>query len=205
MFSPLGTSLLYVFFFSILRANAVPHVGLPEIKRHAGLFEGQPGPRNGNWAEEAARTAENIRRDNGCPALPAPVDRWLDYSVKTRTATQYSDDSLTCPTPVSLLHRGLDKRDDYSCDENNPCSNFACCAKSGYCGYGEKYCGDGTSPGPNDVCWSNCDAHAPCGRDALVANTTCPLNVCCSEFGFCGTTQDFCGTVISLGSPLFHR
>lgn len=21
----------------------------------------------------------------------------------------------------------------------------------------------------------------------------CPLNVCCSEFGFCGTTEDFCG------------
>src|ERR1039457_6627204 len=22
----------------------------------------------------------------------------------------------------------------------------------------------------------------------------CPLNVCCSKFGFCGTTSDFCGT-----------
>ena len=27
----------------------------------------------------------------------------------------------------------------------------------------------------------------------MVTNTTCPLNVCCSQFGFCGTTSDFCG------------
>ncbi|KAJ9297889.1 CAZyme family GH18 [Paecilomyces variotii] len=28
---------------------------------------------------------------------------------------------------------------------------------------------------------------------AAVANTTCPLNVCCSKYGFCGTSEDFCG------------
>ena len=44
------------------------------------------------------------------------------------------------------------------------------------------------------MCWSNCDAKAECGINADPVNTTCPLNVCCSEFGFCGTTSDFCGT-----------
>lgn len=33
-----------------------------------------------------------------------------------------------------------------------------------------------------------------CGRDALPGNENCPLNVCCSEFGNCGTTSEFCGT-----------
>lgn len=33
-----------------------------------------------------------------------------------------------------------------------------------------------------------------CGHDAGPGNETCPLNVCCSEFGNCGTTVDFCGT-----------
>ncbi|KAK1771446.1 glycosyl hydrolases family 18-domain-containing protein [Phialemonium atrogriseum] len=42
-----------------------------------------------------------------------------------------------------------------------------------------------------DGCISDCDAHAECGEFALPANKTCPLNVCCSEFGFCGTTTDF--------------
>ncbi|KAH8882031.1 hypothetical protein GQ53DRAFT_589853, partial [Thozetella sp. PMI_491] len=82
--------------------------------------------------------------------------------------------------------------DAYSCDEAHPCSNGACCGKSGYCGYGTTYCGDGTTP--NSVCWSNCNATAECGINANPANTTCPLNVCCSQYGFCGTTADFCDT-----------
>ncbi|GAW17403.1 hypothetical protein ANO14919_068600 [Xylariales sp. No.14919] len=39
---------------------------------------------------------------------------------------------------------------------------------------------------------SNCDARAECGADAAVPGTTCPLNVCCSFYGFCGTTSLFC-------------
>ncbi|KAL6229317.1 hypothetical protein BDW75DRAFT_245845 [Aspergillus navahoensis] len=41
-------------------------------------------------------------------------------------------------------------------------------------------------------CQSNCDATAECGRDAATPGTLCPLNICCSEFGFCGTTEEFC-------------
>jgi GH18 family chitinase/LysM repeat protein len=32
-----------------------------------------------------------------------------------------------------------------------------------------------------------------CGRNAAPGNETCPLNVCCSEYGNCGTTIKFCG------------
>ncbi|KAF7304029.1 hypothetical protein MIND_00634200 [Mycena indigotica] len=74
-----------------------------------------------------------------------------------------------------------------SCTPDIPCSNGACCnGKSGFCGFGSKFCG-------TDVCTSNCNAKAECGVDAPPENTTCPLNVCCSQFGFCGTTTDFCG------------
>ncbi|KAL7651280.1 hypothetical protein ACMYSQ_011013 [Aspergillus niger] len=54
------------------------------------------------------------------------------------------------------------------------------------CGYGKDFCGD--------TCISNCNATAPCGKDASPVNATCPLNVCCSEWGFCGTSDDFCST-----------
>lgn len=66
---------------------------------------------------------------------------------------------------------------------------------SNVCGYGPTYCGDG--------CQSHCDAKAECGQYAEVPGTTCPLNVCCSEFGFCGTTADFCGNNCqsNCGSP----
>jgi chitinase len=60
-----------------------------------------------------------------------------------------------------------------------------------WCGYGPTSCGtNGISP--NDVCLSNCDAHAECGKFAKIPGTTCPLNVCCSKHGFCGMKSDFC-------------
>ncbi|KAL2817250.1 hypothetical protein BDW59DRAFT_166064 [Aspergillus cavernicola] len=90
----------------------------------------------------------------------------------------------------TLQARQADPNDPYSCDESKPCSNGACCAKSGYCGYGEDYCGE-TGESPNEVCWSNCDAVAECGRHATPAGKVCPLNVCCSPYGFCGMTE-FC-------------
>lgn len=89
--------------------------------------------------------------------------------------------------PLSVL-----LKDEYNCDKDKPCANGACCGKSGYCGFGETYCGT-TGESPNDACWSNCDAHAECGKHAKKPGTECPLNVCCSEFGFCGTTEEFCG------------
>ncbi|KAK2841524.1 hypothetical protein FQN49_006173 [Arthroderma sp. PD_2] len=60
----------------------------------------------------------------------------------------------------------------------------------GICGLGPKFCGNG--------CTSTCDYKSECdpGWGAQWSNaSTCPLNVCCSPFGFCGTTSDFCGGV----------
>lgn len=85
--------------------------------------------------------------------------------------------SLVPDTNVSLLMR----RDDYSCGPGKPCANGACCGASGYCGYGDTYCGDG--------CVSNCGAVAECGKDASPSGRKCPLNTCCSQYGFCGTTE----------------
>ncbi|PVH71895.1 glycoside hydrolase family 18 protein [Cadophora sp. DSE1049] len=45
---------------------------------------------------------------------------------------------------------------------------------------------------PNEVCWSNCDAKAECGKNSNVPGQKCPLNVCCGKWGFCGMTEDFC-------------
>ncbi|KKY21949.1 putative glycosyl hydrolases family 18 protein [Diplodia seriata] len=112
------------------------------------------------------------------------VRRFLDYSVKLRR----DENAPVCAVNV-LIKR---EDEDYSCSEGKPCSNGACCSKkTGYCNYGPEACGT-TGTSPNDVCWSNCDAHAECGRYAEVPGTKCPLNVCCSQFGFCGMTDGFC-------------
>ena len=83
-------------------------------------------------------------------------------------------DIIDVPTNASLV-----RRDDYSCGPDKPCKNGACCGKSGYCGYGPNYCGDG--------CASNCGAAAECGQYAKDPGKQCPLNTCCSEFGFVST------------------
>jgi hypothetical protein len=41
---------------------------------------------------------------------------------------------------------------------------------------GPTYCGSG--------CISNCDAVAECGQYASPAGKKCPLNTCCSQYGF---------------------
>ncbi|UKZ78670.1 hypothetical protein TrVFT333_006416 [Trichoderma virens FT-333] len=74
--------------------------------------------------------------------------------------------------------------DDHTCAKGRPCINGACCGASGVCGYGPAYCGIG--------CTSNCDAKAECGQFSEDGKKTCPLNVCCSQFGFCGRTTEFC-------------
>ncbi|CAK5268570.1 unnamed protein product [Mycena citricolor] len=77
-----------------------------------------------------------------------------------------------------------------SCTADIPCSNGACCnGQSGFCGFGPSFC---TTVASGGHCTSHCDALAECGPFAAPANFTCPLNVCCSQFGFCGTTAEFC-------------
>lgn len=107
----------------------------------------------------------------------------------------YAGPGQTPTAPSSALHvrdttvandaifafSNITRRQDYTCGPGRPCSNGACCGASGNCGYGDKYCGDG--------CTSNCDAMAECGKHARPSGKRCPLNTCCSQYGFCGTTE----------------
>lgn len=61
----------------------------------------------------------------------------------------------------------------------------------GVCGLGPDFCGTD--------CHSTCDYKSECdpGWGSQWSNATeCPLDVCCSEYGFCGTTADFCGGAV---------
>ncbi|KAK2461060.1 hypothetical protein APHAL10511_006907 [Amanita phalloides] len=79
-----------------------------------------------------------------------------------------------------------------SCTATIPCANGACCnSVSGFCGFGPSFCTTLAKGGP---CSSNCGALAECGPFAAAENRTCPLNVCCSQFGFCGITEKFCAS-----------
>jgi len=129
-------------------------------------------------------------RDEQMPGSSAmPTSCWQDYRPFDYSAKRQSDlEAPICPLipGVSLIQRSIEPRaeDDYSCSESKPCKNGACCPKAtGYCNYGEKYCGT-NGQSPNEVCWSNCNAKAECGRDADPPGKKCPLNVCCSKYGY---------------------
>ncbi|KAJ3578860.1 hypothetical protein NPX13_g1706 [Xylaria arbuscula] len=130
-----------------------------------------------------------------CLPIPTVLTRQVDVVSKIRPSNGVCQkDEYLATSPNPALESSLQAReaeDPYACGENKPCSNGACCGKSGFCGFGPKYCGT-TGTSPNDDCWSNCDAHAPCGRYSDPPDETCPLNVCCSQHGFCGTTEEFC-------------
>ncbi|ORY13819.1 hypothetical protein BCR34DRAFT_662986 [Clohesyomyces aquaticus] len=90
---------------------------------------------------------------------------------------------------ISGRSLALFKRDlpEGTCAPGTPCVNGACCSNKGICGYSPAECGSGN-------CISNCNATAPCGQYAKPEDKQCPLNVCCSFYGFCGSTDLFCTT-----------
>ncbi|KAL2861039.1 chitinase [Aspergillus lucknowensis] len=94
--------------------------------------------------------------------------------------------------------RAKSAEEDYTCGEDKKCE-LGCCGSidestgKGVCGFGPIFCGDG--------CISDCDRKSECdaGWGKEWSNlTTCPLNVCCSDVGFCGTTEEYCkGELVS--------
>ncbi|PCD32242.1 hypothetical protein FGRA07_09494 [Fusarium graminearum] len=70
-----------------------------------------------------------------------------------------------------------------------PCE-VGCCGTNNVCGTGPDYCSKAK-------CINSCTYKAECNPgkwDSQYFNATkCPLNVCCSSYGFCGTTEEFCG------------
>ncbi|KAK8093699.1 Glycosyl hydrolases family 18 protein, partial [Apiospora hydei] len=133
------------------------------------------------------------RRDHGLPVCSADSHLHARHGDEIVPASPEAGMSLIGQTEFSsLFGRQVVGGDDYTCGPDRPCQNKACCPKkTGQCNYGEEACGtSGTSP--NEVCWSNCDAKAECGKNAKVPDQKCLLNVCCGKWGFCGMTEDFC-------------
>ncbi|KAH8802952.1 hypothetical protein F5884DRAFT_903558 [Xylogone sp. PMI_703] len=90
------------------------------------------------------------------------------------------------------------------CSSTNPCPE-GCCSPFGFCGYGPSFCSSESgciaAGSQNGTCnlKSECDPGNFPGWGEVwgpeyAMSESCPLNVCCSQFGFCGTTVDFCGS-----------
>lgn len=95
------------------------------------------------------------------------------------------NESLSTSKPRDF---SLFRRQTRTCSKTQKCSDGSCCnGQSGVCGLDKEHCDP-------SVCISNCDAKAECGSWGETPGELCPLNVCCGQFGYCGTTADFCGS-----------
>ncbi|KAJ3010764.1 hypothetical protein HKX48_007207 [Thoreauomyces humboldtii] len=68
-----------------------------------------------------------------------------------------------------------------------------CCSSFGYCGIDQSFCATPAQGGGCvDQCmWPYIDPQAECGKTS-VGNKACPLNTCCSEWGYCSSDASFC-------------
>ncbi|KAI0431905.1 hypothetical protein F5Y09DRAFT_340146 [Xylaria sp. FL1042] len=116
------------------------------------------------------------------------------FSAVEAAPFQDSTFAINLRTPILSDNLTIHSRDlpTGTCNANTPCVNAACCGTNGLCGYSPTECGAGN-------CTSNCNAKAQCGEYGKPGQQNCPLGVCCSKFGFCGSTSDFCDTGCQAG------
>jgi len=94
---------------------------------------------------------------------------------------------------------------------NGKCPNNECCSQYGYCGSDNDYCGNGcqsefgrcnssgnvttkkptttTVPKTTTTVTETKPTNERCGKEFGM----CPGNKCCSKYGYCGTTNSYCG------------
>lgn len=76
-----------------------------------------------------------------------------------------------------------------------------CCSHASYCGSTAAYCGEGCQPGYGD-CTSvqppkpvvKVSVDGTCGGQKGYSCLGSQFGNCCSQYGWCGTTRDHCGT-----------
>ncbi|GJP74243.1 hypothetical protein CLOP_g4859 [Closterium sp. NIES-67] len=113
-------------------------------------------------------------------------------------------------TPPVSIACGADNGDSV-------CPNGLCCSKWGFCGSTDEYCGSGcqsglctgsaaspsasapppgSSPAPPTSSPAPPVSHPPvtagCGADN--GNSVCPNGLCCSKWGWCGSTDEYCSS-----------
>ena len=101
-------------------------------------------------------------------AIPAVKDVTGSFSALRKSFPLLQDRGLL---------QGRDLLPTGTCNAETPCPIAACCGTNGLCGYSAAECGVGN-------CTSKCDSKAECGQYGTPGQQNCPLNVCCSQFGY---------------------
>jgi len=106
-----------------------------------------------------------------------------------------SSSSTTTATTTTTIKVTTISKNGKCGNEFGLCPSNKCCSQHGWCGTSSSYCGAGCQPqfGQCDgvpSTPSNISNNGKCGKGFGI----CPSGKCCSQYGWCGTTEEFCGT-----------
>jgi len=85
---------------------------------------------------------------------------------------------------------------DGTCANNGlSCPSGQCCSQYGWCGTTSDYCGAGCQSAFGTCTGGSTGGSTGVSTDGTCANNglSCPSGECCSQYGWCGTTSDYCG------------
>jgi hypothetical protein len=82
---------------------------------------------------------------------------------------------------------------DGECSTSNPCQGGQCCSQFGFCGCSEAYCGQGCIDNCNGCDGRRKNAHTMLSDGECSTSNPCQGGQCCSQFGFCGCSDAYCG------------
>lgn len=77
---------------------------------------------------------------------------------------------------------------------NKVCPDNLCCSKYGYCGETEEHCIIECQSEFGKCGYTEPIGVSTDGTCGLINGMSCPKGLCCSKYGYCGNTEDHCGT-----------
>jgi len=73
------------------------------------------------------------------------------------------------------------------------CPNNLCCSAYGYCGTSNEHCNVSQGCQPDyGLCYQDDDNNKPNKKVCGAGKGTCASGLCCSKYGYCGTSDDYC-------------
>jgi len=150
---------------------------------------------NGSTDEKISTNGKCGKEDGKCPN-----DKCCSKYGWCGTKEEYCSISKGCQSEFGKCNDGSTTTDipistNDKCGEGyGKCPNNKCCSKYGWCGTKEEYCsvskGCQSEFGKCTTTDMPISTNDQCGKGF----GKCPNNKCCSKYGWCGTSDKYCGT-----------
>jgi len=156
-------------------------------------------------SKSASASASNSKSATASGTKPATSASTKPATTLSKSVVASVSKSSTAPvtSPTGSTHPVSTGGNCGSNNGGHTCLNSAfgnCCSQYGYCGTSAAYCGTGCQSGYGSCSGSTggstgggstypVSTNDQCGTGV---GTSCPSGSCCSEYGWCGTSSEYC-------------